>query len=95
MTGNCGQTSLKRKPRRGNPMQDYDCLPPDLRRWISSAVLPWSAKSVHRTFNKALARTGDRTHAFGELNRIQRKLTAKDAQKIWGSSHPDAVSSKR
>ncbi|WHP68120.1 DUF6525 family protein [Phaeobacter inhibens] len=31
MTGNCGQTSLKRKPRRGNPMQDYDCLPPDLR----------------------------------------------------------------
>nr|WP_244462785.1 DUF6525 family protein [Phaeobacter gallaeciensis] len=76
-------------------MQDYDCLPRDLRRWISSAVLPWSARSVHRTFNKALARTGNRALAFSELNLIQRKLMVKDAQKIWGSSHPDAASPKR
>ncbi|MEK0164506.1 MULTISPECIES: DUF6525 family protein [unclassified Phaeobacter] len=90
MSGNLGRTSLKRSQKRSNPMQDYDQLPPDLRRWISSAALPWSAISVERTFRKALSRTGDRARALHELSRIEHKLTVKDAQKIWGAEHPNA-----
>ena len=90
MPGNLGRTSLKRSRNRRNPMQDYDNLPADLRRWVSSAALPWSVPSVQRTFKTALARTGDRKLALNELDRIEQKLTAKDIRTIWGRDHPNA-----
>ncbi|MGB0912750.1 MAG: DUF6525 family protein [Phaeobacter italicus] len=90
MPGNLGRTSLKRSRNRRNPMQDYDNLPADLRRWVSSAALPWSVPSVQRTFKSALARTGDRKLALNELDRIEQKLTAKDTRAIWGRDHPNA-----
>ncbi|WP_293574605.1 DUF6525 family protein [Phaeobacter sp.] len=90
MAGNLGHTSLKRKRRSGDPMRDYDRLPPDLRQWVSTAALPWSVTSVARTFKKALSSSGDRRLALQELDRIEQKLRAKDARKIWGAAHPDA-----
>lgn len=37
--GNRGATSLRRKRRRGDPMRDYDRLPPELRCWLADAAL--------------------------------------------------------
>ena len=41
-------------------MREFDRLPADLRIWLTSAVLPWGPRSVHRTYTKALARTESR-----------------------------------
>lgn len=64
-------------------MREYDQLPPELRTWLSGAVLPWRPKSVQKAFEKAFARTGDRVRALAELDRIEAKLIAKDANKVW------------
>lgn len=60
-------------------MREYDQLPPELRAWLSNAVLPWRPKSVLRTFEKALAKTGSEARALAELDRVEAKLIAKDA----------------
>lgn len=88
MATNRGLTSLKCRRQRGNPMHAYDRLPPDLRAWLSNAMLPWRAGSVERAFSKALARTGNRSQALRELDRLQRDMVAKDAARIWGGTHP-------
>ena len=90
MSRNRGNTSLKRKRRPENPMRDYDRLPAELRCWLSNAVLPWRAQSVQRAFDKAYRRTGDRTQALRELDRLQQSLIAKDAITVWGQEHPAA-----
>lgn len=86
--GNRGSTSLKRKHRAGNPMEEYDRLPPELRIWLSSAALPWRAGSVKRAFGKALERTGDKDLALRELDAIEARLIAKDVLRVWGENHP-------
>ncbi len=88
---NRGQTSLKRRQRKEDKMQDYDRLPTELRIWLSAAVLPWRPKSVKRTYERALARTQSRAKALDELERTQSRLIARDACKIWGANHPDAA----
>ena len=88
MSRNRGNTSLKRKRRPENPMRDYDRLPAELRGWLSNAVLPWRAQSVQRAYDKAYRRTGDRSLALRELDRLQQTLIAKDARNIWGQGHP-------
>ena len=90
MTGNRGKTSLKRKRRSENPMGDYDNLPKELRVWVAAAVLPWRPKSVRRTFDRAFSQTGDRKKALAELDRLQRRLIARDARNVWGEDHPQA-----
>lgn len=82
------RSSLKTRRRRTNPMQDYDRLPADLRRWLATAILPWRAQSVRRAYDKALARTGDPDLALRELDAMQARLIAKDARKVWGQTHP-------
>lgn len=72
-------------------MHDYDRLPADLRSWIATAVLPWRPRSVHRSFQRALAKTGDRQLALAELDRMQQRLIARDVQQVWGAEHPEAV----
>lgn len=72
-------------------MRDYDCLPKELRVWVASANLPWRPKSVRQTFDRALSQTGDRKKALEELDRLQQQLVAKDAKKVWGQDHPNAV----
>lgn len=42
---NCGEVALVHKRRKSDPMRAYDALPPDLRKWMSQAVLPWSPVS--------------------------------------------------
>ena len=86
MSGNRGKTSLKRKRSQSNPMRDYDRLPPELRVWVSEAILPWRAKSVKRAYDKALSRTGRADLAIQELDRLQDTLVALDAQYVWGAT---------
>jgi hypothetical protein len=90
MAGNRGHTTLKCKRRADNPMREYDRLPTELRAWLSSAVLPWRAKSVLRAYQNAYQRTGNRDLALRELDRLQSRLVAKDAQRVWGRQHPSA-----
>ena len=91
-TGNRGRTSLRLKRRGGDPMRDYDRLPPELRAWLAAAVLPWRPKSVRIAFERALARTRDKTRALEELDRLQYRLVARDARTVWGADHPDGAS---
>ena len=91
MRGNRGKTSLKLKRRNEDPMREFDRLPPELRSWLATAVLPWRPRSVRRAFDKAVARTRDKTSAIKELDRLQEQLIAKDARKVWGQGHPHAI----
>ncbi|MEM1363147.1 MAG: DUF6525 family protein [Pseudomonadota bacterium] len=90
MRDNSGQTSLKRRRARTDPMQEFDRLPSELRLWLASAVLPWGPKSALRAYRKFLARTGDPAQALAELERRQTRLLAKDAVSIWGPNYPTA-----
>jgi hypothetical protein len=84
---NCS-TSLKRRAR-SDTMLAYDLLPPDLRRWLAEAVLPWSAASVRRAWRKAMTSAqGDRQAARAALNSLERRRLEKDVARIWGASHP-------
>jgi hypothetical protein len=91
MAGNRGKTSLKCRRRRACAMQEYDRLPPELRGWLAGAVLPWGPRSVARAYRRALARSRDQAGALAELDRIERRLVARDAGKVWGAGHPSAV----
>jgi hypothetical protein len=84
---NCS-TSLKRRAR-SDTMLAYDLLPPDLRRWLAEAALPWSAASVRRAWAKALkSARGDRLAARAALNSLERRRLEKDVARIWGPRHP-------
>ena len=71
-------------------MREFDRLPPELRRWMAGAALPWRAKTVLAAYDKAMAKTGNPKDAISALDDIQSKLVAKDARKIWGLDHPAA-----
>lgn len=86
---NRGTTSLKSKGSSRNPMREFDRLPPPLRSWVAGATLPWRARSVQKAYDKALARTGDPARALRELDRLQMALVSKDAERIWGQTHPE------
>ena len=90
MSGNRGDTRVKLKRRSTCPMRDYDRLPPELRAWLSTAVLPWGPRSVARAYARAVQRTHDKTRALAELDRIQQRLIARDVRKVWGQQHPEA-----
>ena len=87
---NSGRTSLKRKTRVTDPMREYDGLPRELRAWLASAELPWRPASARKSYERALAETGDIEGALQELDRLQERLVAKDAKKVWGEVHPRA-----
>ncbi|WP_275393124.1 DUF6525 family protein [Aliiroseovarius sp. Z3] len=91
MSGNRGKTSLKCKRRSTCSMREYDRLPPELRKWLATAILPWGPRSVHRAYDRAVARTRDKTRALQELDRIQNGLVAKDARKVWEQEHPGGL----
>ncbi|MGX9353760.1 DUF6525 family protein [Roseobacteraceae bacterium S113] len=93
-SGNIGQTSLKCRKSAQNPMASYDRLPPELRAWLADAVLPWGAKSVHRAYAKAKARTGDAEAALAELDALQTRRVAQDAARVWGAAHPSAAQNR-
>lgn len=90
MSKNRGHTSLRCRSRNASAMQEFDRLPPELRNWLSKAILPWSSRSVNLAYTKATSRTRNTSEALAELDRIQNRLIAKDAAKVWGSEHPEA-----
>ena len=75
---NRGQTTLKIKNRPSSPMSEFDGLPPELRRWLANAILPWSARSVKKAYRKAKSDLGNTASALNKLNQIEAKLIAKD-----------------
>jgi len=85
------QTALKRRSRSGDPMDVFDRLPPDLRRWLAGAALPWSPRSAQRIWHKSLARHGgDTAAALSHLSRVEQAMLSRDMTEIWGNPHPGA-----
>lgn len=81
-------SSLRRKKKHRDPMKYYDVLPCDLRRWLASALLPWSPRSALKAYQKALRATGSSEAALAELNKKQIRLLEKDCAIIWGEQYP-------
>ena len=72
MARNLGQTRLRKRRRREDPMREFDRLPPPLRAWLAhDAVLPWRPRSALRAYNRALAQSGAPVEALAELERLQ------------------------
>ena len=88
MTNRNLATSLRRKTR-SDPMRAFDALPPELRRWLASASLPWSARSVITLWQRALRDArGDRAAAIARIEAAQQRLLKRDAAKTWGRNYP-------
>lgn len=84
---NCATALRRRLGAEG--MCEFDALPSDLRRWLAGAVLPWSAASVRRVWNRALrASGGDAAMARAALGAAERRRLARDVAQVWGPSHP-------
>lgn len=79
MRASNGVTSLSRRRRAGDPMDSYDRLPADLRRWLADAALPWSPCSALRLWRR-LAREngGDRGLMLSRLTEIEARNLSRD-----------------
>jgi len=77
---NLGETRLRGRRRRVNPMQAYDALPPDLRAWVAQAALPWSPTSCLKLWRRALAEEGCTDRARARMDRAEQAMLAKDAR---------------
>ena len=80
MSGNLGQSSLRRKRRSGDPMDAFDGLPAPVRQWVAQAALPWSPASVRRIWSKSRARGLSAEEALLSLNDAEAKTLARDRQ---------------
>jgi hypothetical protein len=81
MRRNLGAAALRRRRER-NPMRAYDALPPELRRWLAHAALPWSPRSCARLWEKARRRGLDRDAALALLDRAERATLARERGRI-------------
>lgn len=78
-----------RLPRRkAAPMAAYDSLPAPLRHWLAQAVLPWSAASALKLWQRALREQGCPRAALARLSATEARLIARDAARVWGPDHP-------
>lgn len=77
---NLGQTRLRARQRRGDPMQAYDALPGPLRHWLAQAALPWSPTSAKRIWNRAQAQGLSVDVALQSLAQAEIRTLARDAQ---------------
>ena len=80
------RTTLKR--RMAAPMAGYDRLPPELRLWLASAALPWSAKSALRLWTRCLKENRCPAQAIARLQAAEARMLARDAAAIWGTHYP-------
>lgn len=80
MSGNLGATALRRPRRAGDPMRAYDALPPDLRRWLAGAALPWSPASCRRLWDRARRRGLAPDEAIASLARAEWQTLAREAE---------------
>lgn len=67
----------KARPAR-DPMVEFDSLPADLRRWLAGAILPWSPRSAHRAYLRALSELRAPKAALARLDAIQTARLAQD-----------------
>lgn len=85
-------TTLRLRRGRTDPMAAYDAAPPELRRWLAGAALPWSPERVAELYAAELrAARGDTEKALAALNVRQRRRLADDAAQVWGPDHPAAI----
>tara|TARA_B100001063_G_scaffold62204_1_gene56283 strand:- start:475 stop:756 length:282 start_codon:yes stop_codon:yes gene_type:complete len=78
MKRNLGTAHFSKKTLIGDRMEEFDRLPPYLRRWLRDAHLPWSPTSVKRVYFKALKSTGDYSTALAELDVMQSDQLTKE-----------------
>ncbi|MDG2404080.1 MAG: DUF6525 family protein [Paracoccaceae bacterium] len=76
---NIGQTSLRRKRRVVNPMNEYDTLPTPLRAWLGQATLPWSPASARRVWAKTKAKGQTIEEALSTLSKAEAKTLSRDS----------------
>lgn len=65
------------RPAR-DPMAEYDRLPPELRRWLAGAALPWSPRSALRAYRRALSDLRCAHAALAHLDALQAARLARD-----------------
>ena len=59
-------------------MAAYDRLPPEVRRWLANAALPWSPASALRLWQRALRDRCDAQSALARLDLAERVTLARD-----------------
>lgn len=70
-------------------MEGYDRLPPELRRWLAGAALPWSPASALKLWTRIRRDCGDDAEAIRHrLDRAEARMLARDAARIWGAGYP-------
>ncbi|MDF2235117.1 DUF6525 family protein [Albimonas sp. CAU 1670] len=91
MSGNRGEIRLRMRRRAGDPMAEFDRLPPPLRRWLAGAALPWSPRSVVRAWAAARREArGDPAAALARLDAIQARRLAQEAAARTEAAGPPA-----
>ena len=78
MSGNLGETSLRRRRRRGDPMRLFDGLPQDLRVWMTTAALPWSPHSCARIWQRAQRAGLSPSDTIARLEKSERKALQRE-----------------
>ncbi len=76
MNGNLGATKIRKRKRTGHPMSTFDTLPPQLRRCLSDAHLPWSPKSAGQIWQRAQSKGMSVDETLKLLDRYQEKTIA-------------------
>ena len=83
------RTSL-RKRSEARPMDVFDELPVELRRWLAHAALPWSSRSAWRIWRNISCGGGnDVAESYELLDAIERRMLRRDATRIWGEGYPE------
>jgi hypothetical protein len=77
-TRNLGETSLRARRYKGNPMEAYDALPSPLRNWLSQATLPWSPASAKRVWARERAKGLSVESALQTLTLAETRTLARD-----------------
>nr|WP_254428945.1 DUF6525 family protein [Ruegeria arenilitoris] len=75
------RSRLNRRRRHRPAMQAYDTLPPQLRKWLANACLPWSPNSALKIW-KAAGGAKAPADALARLNAIEQAMLLRDAR-IW------------
>jgi Family of unknown function (DUF6525) len=86
-------SSSRARWRAGNAMAAHDRLPPDLRRWMIHAALPWSAESALRLWTKTLSETGCKEAALARLEAAERQTLQRDSESLFFAEN--SLSSKK
>lgn len=82
------RTGLRRS-RCADPMARYDRLPPELRRWLAQAALPWNPRSSLKLWNRCLKKAqGNVAAAEKRLHLAEAKMLQRDFARTWGENYP-------